>query len=619
MPTGGPVDSLPPVLLKTEPELAALNYDEEDVRFTFNEYILISDISETLVISPPLEKRPIIRTKSKTLVIQFNEDLKDSTTYSLDFKNSIVDNNEKNSLDNFRFSFSTGPEYDSLRVAGRMMDAFSLEPIENGLVLLHNNLHDSAIYSVRPNYIARTDENGLFMIDNIAEGRYHIFGVNDLNGDLVYNEGAEEIAFADTLVIPGAEFHPEQDTLTKGVDSMLITGHIHFSPDPFFLRSFMEDIYEQYLDSYKRESRLKCIFKFNESVRDSFGIKLLNVQAEDWYLMETNQKMDSLVMWVSDTTVAANDSLIMELSYLQLDSAGQPYLHNDTLLLMYADKAKPEKKRRRGKDDEEEEEVVIPQFNWQNNIKSTMEANSTIKLNAPEPLATIDTTKIRLFISSDTLKTPLPVRIVKDTVLYRTYNISYPWMFEENYTLEIDSAAAFNIYGISSKAYSRKFEIREEDYYGAVTFEFSNVNMPVIVQLLKNDENESVLRQQTIEEEGNVLFEYLAPDKYKIKFIYDRNGNGKWDTGSFQDNFQPEMVQYLPEVIKIRSNWRITEPWDLTPDVTFYKNIRDKEKEEQERKAAEKRAREERQQQQNNSMFRPGESGSGGSMQLNRQ
>jgi hypothetical protein len=102
--------------------------------------------------------------------VRFNEDLRDSVTYSLDFKNSIVDNNERNPYESLRFSFSTGDTLDTLRVAGKVINGFNLEPVENTLVLLHKNLHDSAVYTVRPNYIAKTDEEGLYLFDNIAEG-----------------------------------------------------------------------------------------------------------------------------------------------------------------------------------------------------------------------------------------------------------------------------------------------------------------------------------------------------------------------------------------------------------------------------------------------------------------
>ncbi|MDX1285011.1 MAG: Ig-like domain-containing protein, partial [Draconibacterium sp.] len=514
MPTGGPMDSIPPVLEKTEPEYKALNYDGEDVRFTFNEYILTDEISETLVISPPLEKRPSIKTKSKTLIIQFNEDLKDSTTYSLDFKNSIADNNEKNPYENFRFSFSTGPVYDSLRVAGRVMDAFSPEPIEKGLVLLQENLHDSAVFKVTPSFIARTDEEGLFMIDNIAPGNYHIFFVNDLNGDLMYNEGAEEIAFVDSVFVPSAEFHHEQDTLVKGVDSLLVLGHTHFHPDPFYLRYFMEDIFEQYIETSERETRNKCLFLFTESVKDTFNIQLINNEIEDWYLLEHNRKMDSLVLWITDTVIAKQDSLLMELSYFQLDSMSERYVHKDTLLMHFADKKEETKKKRRRRDDDEIEVEVVPQFNWLNNLSTTMEINSVLKIISPEPVAYFDSTKILLHLSDDTLKVPLEFRFQKDTSVYRTYSISYDWEFEESYTLSIDSAACFNVFGISSAELTKKFVIREEDYYGSVTFELTNVDEPTLVQLVKNSDEEEVLSQKNIDKDGSVLFEYLAPAKY---------------------------------------------------------------------------------------------------------
>uniref|UniRef100_UPI0032174262 Ig-like domain-containing protein n=1 Tax=uncultured Draconibacterium sp. TaxID=1573823 RepID=UPI0032174262 len=611
MPVGGPKDTIPPVLVGTDPEYKALNFKGKSVKFTFNEYLLPDQISETLVISPPLEKRPLVKTKSKTLIIQFNEDLKDSATYSMDFKNSIVDNNEKNPLENLRFSFSTGDVYDSLRVAGRVMSAFNLEPIDKGLILLHSNLHDSAVFRVRPDYIAKSDEEGLFMINNIAPGKYHIFALNDLNGDLLYNEGAEEIAFVDSLVVPSVEFHEAPDTITNDVDSMLVLGHSHFYPDPFYLRYFMEDIYEQYLESSERESRNKCLFLFNESVKDTFEVKLVNAESEDWQLFEYNPKADSIVLWITDTLVSKQDSLYMELSYFQLDSAGDRYVQKDTMLMTYKDPKVDDKKKKRRKEKEEGAPEPIPQFNWESNLSSTMELNGNIKITAPEPVAYFDSTKIALYLTSDTLKTPLKYTFRKDTSAYRTYIISYDWVAEENYCFLIDSAACTNIYGVTSMEFSKSFKVREEDYYGSIIFDFSNVKMPMLVQVLKNNDDEDVIRQLPFNTDGELIFSYLAPEKYKIKVIYDENGNGKWDPGSYQDKYQAEMVTYMSEVIKLRSNWSEKHSWDLTPDLTFTKNVRDIELEAKKRKEAEEKARKEKEKEQENSMFKPGKSVSG--------
>ncbi|MCY1720595.1 Ig-like domain-containing protein [Prolixibacteraceae bacterium Z1-6] len=617
MPVGGPRDTVPPVLVGTDPNYGILNFKGKSVKLTFNEYLQTDEISETLVISPPLEKRPLIKTKSKTLIIQFNEELKDSATYSLDFKNSIVDNNEKNPLENLRFTFSTGDVLDSLRVAGRVMNAFNLEPIGKGLVLLHSNLHDSAVFRVRPDYIAKTDIEGMFMMDNIAPGKYHIFALNDLNGDLLYNEGAEEIAFIDSLVIPSVEFHPLNDPIDNEVDSMLVTGHTHFYPDPFYLRFFLEDIYEQYMESANREGRNKCLFLFNESVKDSFNVELLNAESDNWKLFEYNQKADSIVLWITDTLVSKQDSLFMELSYFQLDSAGEKYVQKDTMLMKYTEPKVDDKKKRRGREKEEDEPEPIPQFNWESNLSSTMELNGAIKITAPEPIAFFDSTLILLHLSSDTLKTPLDFTFEKETSTYRTYIISYDWVPQEEYSFLIDSAACTNIYGITSREFSKSIKVREEDYYGSITFNFSNVEMPMLVQVLKNNDNEDIIRQLAFNEDGPVTFEYLTPEKYKIKIIYDENGNGKWDPGSYQDNYQPEMVTYMPEVIKLRSNWSENYNWDVTPDLTFTKNILDQELEIQKRKEAEEKARKEKEAEQKNSMFKPGDSSSGSSIQQN--
>ena len=615
MPTGGPLDSLPPVLVSTQPGYKTLNYQGNEVRLTFNEYIIPDQVLEMLVVSPPLTKRPTILTKSKTLIVQFNEELRDSATYSLDFKNSVVDNNERNPFGNLRFSFSTGDVFDSLRVAGRVINGFNLEPVENALIMLHKNLHDSAVYRVKPDYIGKADAMGLFLIDNIAPGKYHIFSVNDANSDLMYNEGAEEIAFMDTLMIPSAEFHEELDTLVHGVDSMLVTGHTSFLPGPFYLRLFSEDIFDQFLDSYKRDGRNKCTFVFNEPVSDTFGTRLINTEATDWYLLEPNEKVDSLVMWLTDTIVAKMDTLQMELAYFQLDSLDQLYVQKDTLLLTYTDKEEDDtKKKRRGRDDKEEGPPPIEQFTWITNLStSVFDINGLIQLTAPEPVKDFDKSGILLYLSEDTLKTPLDFGFEKDSSVWRQYNISYKWEPEAEYSLEIDSAACENIYGITSQKLFKKFKIREEDYYGTIKLNMTGVKSHMIAQLLKNTDKEEVITEKSFSEDQIVVFDFLAPEKFKVKIIYDENSNGKWDTGSYQDNYQPERVAYINEVIKVRGNWDSEFKWELTPDPTFTKTIIDVELEEQKKKEAAEKAKKEQEREQRRSTS-PVQEGSGNSL-----
>jgi len=597
MPVGGPQDTIPPVLVKTDPVYKSVNFKGDNVKLTFNEYIATDEISEALVISPPMIKKPIIRTKSKTLVIEFNEDLKDSTTYSLDFKNSVADNNEKNELENFRFSFSTGDVFDSLRVAGRLVNAFNLEPVDKGLVLLHSNLHDSAVYSVRPDYIAKTDKEGIFMIDNIAPGKYHLFSFMDLNTNLLYDEGAEEMAFEDSLIVPTSEFIEEVDTIYTATDTIVIMGHTHFYPESVFLHQFTENIFDQYLDSYTRNTRYKCTFVFNESVKDTFQLNLIENDVTNWYQIEYNENIDSLIVWIADTTVARMDTLLMEVCYFQLDSLSRIYLQRDTVAMSFVDKVDDRSKKKKKPDDKEEEPEPVIQFKWQTDItNSVVELNKNVGIIAPEPILSFDTTKIVLYLTEDTLQKPLNFKFEKDTLEYRKYNILHQWEPEEKYTLQIDSAAFTNIFGITSQRLTSKFSAREEDYYGTVAINFTGVEMPVIVQLLENNADEKVVLRKMISQNGKIVFEYLKPEKYKLKVIYDRNRNGKWDTGSYQDKVQPERVSYENEVVKVRSNWEKEYTWDLKPDLTFVKKIRDFEEEEKKRKEAEEKAKKEKEQ-----------------------
>jgi hypothetical protein len=248
--------------------------------------------------------------------------------------------------------------------------------------------------------------------------------------------------------------------------------------------------------------------------------------------------------------------------------------------------------------------------------------NKDILLTSPQPVKTLDSTAISLYLAEDTLKTPLPFKFIKDSLAWRTYRIAFPWESETSYTLEIDSAACINIYGISSKKLSTTFKTRPRDYYGTINLELTGVESQVVVQLLENTDAEKVLQEKIVNENGTAVFEYLAPEKYKVKVIFDENGDGRWNTGSYQDRVQPERVAYINEVIKVRSNWDNNLSWDLKPDPTFTKNIRDKELEEQLRKEAEEKARQESEQQfntgqQQNDMFQPGGM-SPGSMQPGR-
>jgi len=587
-PSGGPKDSIPPVVIKTIPQLRGTNYTGSDVRFTFDEYILPDEISEKLVISPPMKKKPQIKMNAKTLIIEFTEDLHKGTTYSLDFKDAIVDNNEKNPIEDMRFSFSTGTGFDSLRVAGYVKNALNQEPVEKALVILHREKDYTAFIDSVPDYIGTTNKLGFFMIDNVAPGEYRLYALTDNDNSLTYNANSELIAFADSLIIPSAKFVARTDTIVKGADTLVISGHVDYLPETQYLMMFEEEKFDQYLDSYKRNQSNKCDFFFSESLSDSFQVNLLKpAPRKNWSFLESNLKRDSITVWLTDTIFSNNDSLKFELKYQVLDSLNQLVIKRDTVEMIYASPKAVKVKRKKN------EIAETPSITFSNNIKtSAHDIYQRIQIEAPEPLKDFDLSKIRLYSVEDTIKTLIPIVVEKDTNSIRKYFVEHQWAPNSNYIFQVDSAAAHNIYGYASNKIDQKFRTQKEDYYGKIFLTISGLPCPAIVQLLANDKEEKILQKIQILEDGKIEFPYLKPEKYIIRLILDPNKNGKWDTGFLAGNKQPEEVVYYPKVIKVRSNFDYKENWAIDYKPDYKKELIDEEleKEKARKKEQEKKS-----------------------------
>ncbi len=574
-PSGGPKDSIPPVVVKTIPELRGTNYTGNDIRISFDEYIIPDEISEKLVVSPPMKKRPTVKMKGKTLILEFPDGLKKDKTYSLDFKDGVADNNEKNPIEDFRFSFSTGPVFDSLRVSGYIKDALTQEPVEKAVVMLYHENDYTAFTDSIPDYIGKTDKDGIFMIDNVSPGTYRLYALMDADNSLTYNSKSEKIAFADSLIIPSAKYVVRNDTVISGSDTLLVSGHVDYSPGPQYLEMFEEESFEQFLNDSKRTQGNKCDFYFSESLSDSFDVKLIKpVPAGDWKYIESNLKRDSITVWITDTIVSNTDTLKFALQYEVLDSLNQLVLKHDTIDLIHTQSKAAKAKRKKNEKEE------APTIMLSTNINPTAHnIYQRIQIEAPEPLLSFDLSKVRLFSLEDTIKTQLSIQVQQDSNSVRKYFVEQHWEPEGRYVFEIDSAAAKNIYGYPNKKIEEKFKIQREAYYGKIFLTISGLTEPAIVQLLSGGKEEKVLQKIQVLGDGKIEFPYLKPEKYKIRLIFDLNKNGKWDTGFLADGLQPEKVIYYPKVIKVRSNFEYKENWDATYKPDYKKELIDEDAE----------------------------------------
>jgi len=556
-PSGGPKDETPPVMLKSTPPLNSLNFQGKEITIYFDEIIQVKDIFQKLVVSPPMNKRPIVTARGKNLIIRFEEDLQPNTTYTLDFADAVSDNNEGNILDNFRFSFSTGTDIDSLAISGIVVDAADLAPVAGVFVLAYNNLSDTAFTTQVPVRLAKTDQSGFFSIQNLAEGQYKIYALEDVNRNYYYDQPGERIAWHNELITPLIEYRERIDSIAP--DSVHVFEYHVFVPDSMKLFLFKEDNEPQYIKDRKRQSRNKLDFVFNRPLKERLHIKAVKpVTENEWFVYERNMLNDSISLWITDSTFIMSDSLFVSISYHVKDSLKQFVIKTDTLNAYFFDLASATSQRRRGSKDEAEKpeiETLKPET-----LKRTLEIFADFDISFPTPISNYDLSMMKLEQQVDTIRKPLEFQFIRDSLRVRRYIINYPWEIGQKYVFTADSAAITDIYGLKTDAINHSFNIKTTDSYGIIIFDILNTQENWLLQILNRQEKP--VRNAYIPANGKIIFRFLPPGDYFLRIVEDVNRNGEWDTGNLSENIQPERIIYYPESVNVRANWDINIEWN---------------------------------------------------------
>ncbi|QZE14087.1 Ig-like domain-containing protein [Halosquirtibacter laminarini] len=576
-PTGGDKDTIPPTVVEMVPNIKETNFKGDEFKVVFNEFVSLTELRQKLVVSPPQKEKPEIKTRGKLFVVTFKDTMLQNTTYTLDFKDAVEDYNEGNKLLNFRTSFSTGKTIDTLRIAGMVRDAKNLMPVDDATIFIYSDLADSAAIKERPNYIAKTNKEGVFIVDGLAAKTYKIYAVSDLNGDGKLDNHSEPYAFLPHTLTPSAKFIPEQDTMVRGLDTLLVTGTINYSPKPVLLSMSQEKVLLQTMNDYKRIDSTHFYIGFSESLDDNFKIEAINIDKPipEWLYKETSLENDSINFWITDPEVYSKDTILISVTYTVPDSLYNPKIQTDTLELLKPKKIVPKKKRRRKIKDNK---VTIPTFTWESNGSQTVDPYSRIYLETKEPVASLPKESLHLTEKIDTLDVPVPFTITKDEYSERLFYIDFKMKESGNYKLLVDSAATKNIYQALSNKLDMNIKVQKESYYGKIILDIKNIVCPTLIQLLKNDKDETVVNELTVHANGKIDFFYVKPGKYILKAIFDRNNNGVWDPGNLLNQQMPEGVVYYQEVMNIRSNWDNEKYWDLPNPLEFTKDIQDNDK-----------------------------------------
>ena len=579
-PDGGWYDDDPPRIIGSVPVEQATGVTTKKITILFDEYIKIADATQNVIVSPPQLEMPEIKASGKKILVELKDTLKPNTTYTVDFSDAISDNNEGNPLGNYTFTFSTGEQIDTFEVAGYVLDASNLEPVKGICVGLYDDLTDSAFHTKPLLRISRTDSRGHFVIKGVAQGEYRVYALQDADGDYKFSQKSEMIAYSHQTYTPSCRPDTRQDTIwrdTLHIDDILQTSYTHFYPDDVVLMAFKEVQTDRYLLKTERKDPDRFSFYFTYGSEQLPVIKGLNFDADSAFILEASPKKDTLTYWLRDTTLINQDTLAISMEYLVTDTLGQLVSQTDTLELVaktpYAKRMKQlkkeieewEKEQEKRKKNEEPYDSIYPVKSLAPNYNApqNMSPLDIVTIEMPSPLASIDTTFIHLYSKIDTLWYRAPFVFERKDSMLRTYQLRADWHLDTEYSLEIDSAAFTDIYGLVSKAYQQGIKVKSQDDFASIVLKVSGVqDSNIVVQLL--DKSDKVVRQVRVAADGSAQFQYVTPAVYYARAFVDRNGNDLWDTGLYDDDQQPEDVYYYYRSIEAKAKWDITQQWNLT-------------------------------------------------------
>ncbi len=555
-PQGGPKDEKPPRMQKEVPENGTLNFASKNITLYFDEYVQLDKVSENVMISPPQQKPPIIKAIGKRVIVAFEDPLKDSTTYTIDFGSAICDNNEKNPIQGYTYSFSTGDHIDTLEIKGQVLNARDLNPMSGITVGIHANHADSALEREVFTRIAKTDNNGYFNIKNIKPDAYRIYALNDINKDYVYQTG-ELLAFTDSVFTPTMRREIKADTIWKDtveIDTIIIAERTIANLDNIVLYVFKEDKQRRFFMRCFRDepNNFRLIFS---APQDSMPkIKPLQTDWLKYALCQPNKTLDTITYWLTDSAIIHTDTLKMELTYLKTDSLWQLQEQTDTVQALYRTPRLTEKAREKAEKEERNRRVKI-----KTNANNSFDIFAHLQITADRPIDTICWDSIRLLVQQDTTWQNISYTTEPADSSKMKYNILTEWQFGQTYQLIIDSCAIKDIYGKTNERSKQEIKIKKEDEYASIIVKIEPFDERAIIEVL--DEKENIVRAERAKQEG-CKFEYLKPQAYYLRLFIDYNNDSKWTTGDWQLHRQAEPVFYFSKKLSLRANWDFEETFE---------------------------------------------------------
>lgn len=627
-PDGGPYDETPPKVVKTTPGFGATKSKHKKIILEFDENIKLENPSEKVVVSPPQINAPEISSMGKRITVELMDSLMPDMTYTIDFADAIEDNNEGNPMGDYAFTFSTGERLDTFQVSGNVLNAENLEPIKGILVGLytagdstgHTETLPDSVFRTRPlERISRTDGSGHFIIKGLdPKKQYRVFALQDQDQDYRYSQQSEMVAFNDRLLKLSARPDIRPDTVWHDsiyYDSIVMKPYTHFYPDDITLLAFKNETTNRAFIKYERNKPEKFTLFFtapDDSVSPT--VEGINFDTRDAFVEEQSGHNDTINYWIRDSLLYQQDTLTIRITFRATDTLGILTETSDTLDLIprtpwqrilkmrqqawedyakdYIKTAKREMKAKQYEEEKEEEtdaetagddpkagkkkrdrrskkindeDITVPpmpeKFLEMRTSNGTFDPDKNFDIIFQTPIDTFYLDKIHFaeVVDSDTVAAPfLLKRMPGQLAQFRLYA---EWRPEHQYILRVDTGAFADIYAMRNEAVKRTLKIKALNTYATLFVHLQNTPEGAIVSLL-NSSGKTVKQQKA--QDGHADFYFIDPGTYFLSMFIDRNGDGKWTTGDYDKQIQPEEVYFYPGAFNLKADWEISQSWNPT-------------------------------------------------------
>ncbi len=560
-PSGGPKDTLPPVLIKLTPESGTTNFPTTGGKITlqYNEYTVVKTATDILL-SPPTRRRPQAKIKGKNIVVTLPDTLRADQTYTIDFGQALADNNEGNIAPRLVYAFSTGETLDSLYFTGTVINSQTLAPVKGALVAAYIDQSDSVCFNQRPDAAVKTDDWGYFVLRNLSDTLYQIFVYSDTDADYKYNPDEDEVGFLDSLYRPT---HVVNDSVPElHAFDMKDTLHCSARESMINLVTFKELQTVQYLQNSVRTSERQGYLKFSAANVQIDQLEFVGIP-DSSVILQYNVTRDSIDFWIN-TSYRLDDSLLIRLNYLKTDSTGQlsPCEENLSLAIKKTEDSKQQSKDPKQKPDTTFTLVV--------SAKDETVEQVGVSIESALPMIHVQRDTIQLFETNPKgQKSEKTFRFEQDSNEIRRYVIKpdFDLIKGYDYELKIPAGTFVNLDKLPNAEAGAKFKVPQGENLSQLEVQLTGVEDRYIVELT-DEKGSRVFRTYHVEQAGALLFPYLQAGRYMIRITCDKNRNGYADTGNLLARKQPEVVRFYEsqpgnKILEIPESAEIEQTIDL--------------------------------------------------------